>query len=144
MPIEIDSRYNSLYGPVINPRKLAAIDIVFLGSKVIIAEFAGGVLLCVALGTFVLYRGHSFWQLALGLYFIALGINYVPLLAYAVAITRGQSAHAEIDDELHDERRAMAKYRRQSILLLVPLLVPILALAWERRKAQAGQTGAKG
>jgi len=102
------------------------------------------VLLCVALGTFVLFRGHSFWQLALGLYFIALGINYVPLLACAVAITRGQSAHAEIDDELNDERRAMAKYRRQSILLLVPLLVPILALAWERRKAQAGQTGAKG
>jgi hypothetical protein len=37
----------------------------------------------------------------------------------------------------------MAKYRRQSILLLVPLLVPILALAWERRKAQAAQTGAE-
>jgi len=127
---------------VINPRKLAAIDIVFLGSKLIIAEFAGGVLLCVALGTFVLFRGHSFWQIALGLYFISLGINYVPLLVYAVAITRGQGARAEMGDELSDERRAMAKYRRQSILLLVPLLVPILALAWERRKAQAGQTGA--
>jgi hypothetical protein len=124
---------------VINPRKLAAIDIVFLGSKLIIAEFAGGVLLCVALGTFVLFRGHSFWQIALGLYFISLGINYVPLLVYAVAITRRQSARAEIGDELSDERRAMAKYRRQSILLLVPLLVPILALARERRRAQAAQ-----
>jgi hypothetical protein len=112
---------------VINPRKLAAIDIVFLGSKLIIAEFAGGVLLCFALGTFVLFRGHSFWQIALGLYFISLGINYVPLLVYAVAITRGQSARAEMGDELSDERWAMAKYRRQSILLLVPLLVPILA-----------------
>jgi len=125
---------------VINPRKLAAIDIVFLGSKLIIAEFAGGVLLCVALGTFVLFRGHSFWQIALGLYFISLGINYVPLLVYAVAITSGQSARAEMGDELRDERRAMARYRRQSILLLVPLLVPILALARERRGAQAGQT----
>ena len=112
---------------MINPRKLAAIDIVFLGSKLIIAEFADGVLLCVALGTVVLFRGHSFWQLALGLYFISLGINYVPLLVYAVAITRGQSARAEMGDELSDERWAMAKYRRQSILLLVPLLVPILA-----------------
>ena len=82
---------------------------------------------CVALGTVVLFRGHSFWQLALGLYFISLGINYVPLLVYAVAITRGQSARAEMGDELSDERWAMAKYRRQSILLLVPLLVPILA-----------------
>jgi hypothetical protein len=127
---------------LINPRKLAAIDIVFLGSKLIIAEFAGGVLLCVALGTFVLFRGHSFWQIALGLYFVSLGINYVPLLVYAVAITRGQSARVEMGDELIDERRAMAKYRRQSILLLVPLLAPILGLARERRRAQAAQTGA--
>jgi hypothetical protein len=116
-----------------NPRKLAAIDIVFLGSKLIIAEFASGVLLCVALGVFVLYRGHSFWQLALGLYLISLGINYAPMLAFAVAITRQQSARAELGDELKDEHRAMAKYRRQSVLLLVPLLVPILALVQQRR-----------
>jgi hypothetical protein len=133
---------NPLQKPVINPRKLAAIDIVFLGSKFIIAEFAFGVLLCVALGTFVLFRGHSFWQLALGLYLISLGINYVPMLVYAVAITRGQSARAEMGDELNDKRRAMAKYRRQSILLLVPLLVPVLALTQERRKAQVTHSAA--
>lgn len=125
------------YGVMINPRKLAAIDIVFLGSKLIVAEFAAGVLLCVALGAFVLLRAHSFWQIALGLYLISLGINYVPMLAYAAAITRGQSARAEMGDELTDKRRAMAKYRRESILLLVPLLVPILALSHERSKAQA-------
>jgi len=83
-------------------------------------------------------RGHSFWQHILGLYLISLGINYVPMLVYAVAIKRGKSARAEISDELKDERRTMAKYRRQSILLLVPLLVPILALAQERGKVQAG------
>ncbi|HEY1471334.1 MAG TPA: hypothetical protein VGF61_20015 [Candidatus Acidoferrum sp.] len=125
---------------MINPRKLAAIDIVFLGSKFIIAEFAGGVILCVALGTFVLLRGNSFWQSALGLYFISLGINYVPMLIYAVVITRDGSARAEMCDELTDKRRAMAKYRRQSILLLVPLLVPMVALGQERRKAPPEQT----
>jgi len=117
-----------------NPRKLAAIDIVFLGSKLIISEFAGGVLLCIALGTFVLFRGHSFWQLILGLYLVSLGINYVPMLAYAIAITTKQSARAELGNELKDKRRAMAKYRRESILLLVPLLVPIVALAQERSR----------
>jgi hypothetical protein len=132
-------RYNSFQSLVINPRKLAAIDIVFLGSKLIIAEFAGGVLLCVALGMFVLFRGHSFWQLFLGLYLISLEISYVPMLVYAIAITRGQSARAEMGDELKNERRAMAKYRRESILLLVPLLVPILALAQERLKGQAAR-----
>jgi membrane protein implicated in regulation of membrane protease activity len=120
---------------MMNPRKLAAIDILYLGSKLIIAEFAAGVLLSLALGAFVLFRGHSFWQVVLGLYLISLGINYVPMLAYAVAITKEQSAPAELGDELQDKRGAMAKYRRQSVLLLVPLLVPLLALAQERRKA---------
>jgi hypothetical protein len=117
-----------------NPRKLAAIDIVLLGSKFIITEFAGGVLLCIALGAFILMRHHSTWQLALELYFISLGINYVPLLVYAVAITRKRSAHAELGNELNDKRSAIVKYRRQSVLLLIPLLVPIFALAQEWHK----------
>jgi len=112
---------------VISPRKLAAIDVVFLGPTFIIIEFAGGVLLCAALGIFVLLRSHSVMTLALGLYLISLGINYVPMLIYVVAITKNDSALAEIGDELDDKHRAMAKYRRQSVLLLVPLLVPIIA-----------------
>jgi len=118
-----------------NPRKLVAIDIVFLGSIFIIAEFASGVVLCVALGIFVLVRGNSFWQLALGLYIISLGINYVPMLMYALVITKYKSACTELGDELIDQRRAMAKYRRKSLLLLVPLLVPFVALRHEHRRA---------
>jgi len=118
---------------MINPRKLAAIDIVFLGSRFILAEFAGAVLLCATLGAFTLFRGHSFMQLALGLYLISLGINYVPMLIYAIAITQGGSAQAEMDDELDGKRQAMAKYRRQSVLLLVPFLVPIIALVQLKR-----------
>lgn len=125
---------------MINPRKLAAIDIVFLGHKLIIAEFAAGVLLSTALGIFILVRAHSLRQLALGVYFILLGINYVPMLVYAILITRGQGARADLGEELDDARRAMAKYRRQSLFLLIPLLVPILALVQERRKAQAAGT----
>jgi membrane protein implicated in regulation of membrane protease activity len=121
---------------MMNFRKLASIDIIFLGSKLIIAEFAGGVLLCIVLGTFVLVRGHSIWQLILGFYLISLGINYVPMLVYAVAITRGRSARLELGDELNDKRRAMAKYRCESILLLVPFLVPIIALTGRGAKSK--------
>ena len=128
-----DSRYNTSQRPVINPRKLAAIDIIFLGAKFIIIEFAGGVLLCAALGIFILFRSHSSAQFALGLYLISLGINYVPMLIYAVAITRGDSAWIEMGNELDDKSRAMAKYRRQSMILLVPLLVPIIALGRVKR-----------
>jgi len=118
---------------MINPRKLAAIDIIFLGPKFIIIEFAGGVLLCAALGIFILFRSHSSAQLALGLYLISLAINYVPMLIYAVAITRGDTAWKELGNELDDQGRAMAKYRRQSMMLLVPLLVPIIALGQVKR-----------
>jgi hypothetical protein len=50
-----------------NLRKLAAIDIVFLGYKFVLAEYAVGVFLSVALGLFALFRAHSFWQEALGI-----------------------------------------------------------------------------
>jgi hypothetical protein len=113
---------------VINPRKLTAIDIVFLGSKVVITEFAVAVLLCPAFAVFVLLRGHSLWQLALGLYFISLGINYVPMLFYAVAIGGRDAAREEMGVELADKHGAMAKYRRQSLFLLIPLIVPAVAL----------------
>ena len=119
---------------ILNPRKLAAIDILFLGSKFVIAEFAAGVFLCAALGTFVLFRRTSVAQLALGLYLISLGVNYVPMLIYAIGIASGQTARAELGGELEDTRRAMAKYRRQSVLLLVPFLVPIIALGQSRRR----------
>ena len=107
---------------------------VFLGPKLILAEYAVGVLFSAALGAFVLFRGHSLWQDALGVYLICLGINYAPLLLYAVAIGSRQRAREEMADELAESRRAMSKYRRQSVLLLVPLLVPVLVVAQGRRK----------
>lgn len=107
-------------------RKLAAIDIVFLGYKLVFAEYAFGVLFSVSLGIFVLFRGHSVWQVVLGAYLICLGINYVPMLAYTVSIGGKQNAQAELADELTEKRKAMSKYRRVSVLLLVPLLVPVL------------------
>ena len=67
-------------------RKLAAIDIALLGRGVIIAEFAGGVLLCAGLGLFAALRSHSITGRALGAYLIAIGLNYVPMLVYALRI----------------------------------------------------------
>jgi hypothetical protein len=119
-------------GAWINLRKLAAIDLAF-GCKVIIAEFAAGALLCGALGILVLVQRDSFTQLVLGVYLIGLSTNYVPMLIYAIGITRNKSTRAELGQELTDEPRVMAKYRRQSLLLLVPFLVPTLALSQKRK-----------
>ena len=79
---------------MLNPRKLAALDLAFLGPKVIISEFIFGVLFSAA---FVLLRGHrSPAQIALGLYFISLGLNCIPMLLYAIAINKTKSTRTEL------------------------------------------------
>lgn len=120
---------------MINIRKLAAVDIAFLGPKVILAEFSLGVIGPLALGIFILYRSHSIWQAGLGWYIFSLGINYVPLLLYAAKISRDGTARAETADVMAQVPRPNFKYTIQSLTLLVPLLVPSIAIAQEWRKA---------
>ena len=112
-------------------RKLAAVDVAFLGSRLILAEFSIGVFGSLALGVITLLRSHSVGGIALGFYLLCIGINYMPLLLYAIRLVRLDSASYEIAEEITDKRRMFRKYRRQSLLLLVPLAVPILALARE-------------
>jgi len=120
-------------------RKLAAIDIVFLGFKLVVVEYAFGVLGSIALGVFVLLRSHSKAQFAIGLYLICLGINYLPM--YAASIASKQNARAELGDELFEERRAMSRYRRMSLLLLVPLILPVCAIIGSVRGARGLKQG---
>jgi hypothetical protein len=49
---------------MVDLRKLAAIDIAFLGYGLIVGEFAFGVVFSLALGAFVLVRGHLVANLA--------------------------------------------------------------------------------
>ena len=121
---------------MINLRRLAAIDTVFLGYKFVLAEYAVGVFFSAALGLFVLFRAHSFWQIVLGIYLICLGINYIPMLAYTLSIANKESAQTELGDELSDKPAAMSKYRRQSLLLLIPLAAPILAIVRHQKSEQ--------
>src|SRR5215831_7104881 len=112
----------------LNFRQLAAIDIVFLGFRLVVGEYVFGVVFSMALGIFVLLRSHSIWQVGLGAYLICLGLNYVPMFAYTISIANKQNAGAELGEELKESRRAMAKYRRLSLLLLVPLSLPVLSI----------------
>lgn len=114
---------------MIDIRKLAALDLAFLGPRIILTEFSLGVFGSFALGVFTLLRSHSMGGLALGSYLLLIAVNYVPLLLHAISIVRRKSARDEIADEVTEKRRMFRKYRRQSLLLLVPLVVPILALA---------------
>src|SRR5712671_6346566 len=95
---------------MINIRKLAAIDLEFLGPKVILAEFGLGALGAMILGILSLragiYRFHSAGMTLFGAYLLLLGMNYVPLLLHAIDMARHGSARQEIADELEDKRMA--------------------------------------
>ena len=95
----------------------------------------GLIVFSAALGVFVLVRGHAFWQMILGIYLICVGLNYLPLLLYAIVLRDRQDARKEIADELVSTRQTFSRYRSQSLLLLVPLFVAIIGLAQWRRAA---------
>jgi hypothetical protein len=118
---------------VIQIRKLAALEVLFLGPKLVLAEYACGVLFSAALGVFVLMRGHTIWQMLLGGYFLCLGLNYLPLLNHAIALRDPKAARAVIGDELADTPAAFSRYRVQSLLLFVPLFVAIVGVSQSRR-----------
>jgi hypothetical protein len=122
----------------VNVRKLAAIDLHFLGPKVILTEFWAGVLGPIALGLLTLRKAYSYnWPRGLtlfGAYLLCLGLNYVPLLLHAIDLVRSQSASRVTADELSERKAAFRKYRRQSLYLLVPLIVPVVAVLQYRRE----------
>jgi hypothetical protein len=123
----------------INIRKLAALDIVFHGSKFILAEFAIGVVFCGVAGVFNLFAffrnpSHPLLMAVLGFGLSWIAVNYVPLLLYAISISRGKSAEREAAFELEHKDYYARKYTFQSLLLVLPLVVPLLALSQEVRK----------
>ena len=121
---------------MIQVRKLVAVELTFLGPKIILAEYAMAVIGGLALGGLSLraglYRTHAMWQTALGSYLLFLALTYAVLLAYSVGMARRGDFRSEIADELHDRYGVMRKYRRQSLWILVPLVVPLAALAQGR------------
>ena len=121
---------------MIEIRKLAALDIAFLGSKIVIGEFLLGVLGPAALGLWIASRAHAAFEWLLATYFFAMAFNYLPLLAYAVALTRWGDARALVAQEIDNGRReAMRRYRRGSLLLLLPLVIPVVALIQHRERS---------
>lgn len=122
-----------------NIRKLAALDIVFHGPRLILAEFAAAVMLGCGLGIlqFLLFfhnPGHPFPVGLMGLFFSCIALNYLPLLLYAIAIARSRSAAQEVAFELEHKEMYTRKYTLQSLWLLLPLVVPVMAIFQEMKK----------
>lgn len=131
---------------IITVRKLAALDIALHGARLILAEFGLAIAIGAALGIWLISAASSgggataLFRLVAGAYFLCVAINYVPLLLYGIAIARRKSARQEAATELAEKDGRLARrYGAQSLLLVLPLVVPILALAQEMR----GRRGAE-
>jgi hypothetical protein len=118
---------------LINIRKLAALDIVFHGPRLILAEFAFGMVVCSALGLWsFLSPIHSPFMIIIGCFFLWVALNYVTLLLFAMSIVRRKSAYQEVSFELAHKDTYARKYTLQTtLLLLVPLVLPLLAVYQE-------------
>jgi hypothetical protein len=99
------------HNTVINVRKLAALDIVFHGTKFILVEFALAVVLCGAV-SLLIFNGanHSPFMVILGSFFLWVSLNYVPLLFYAISIVKHKSAQKVVAYELEHKDRYAGKY----------------------------------
>ncbi len=118
-------------GHLINVRKLAALDIIFHGNKLILIEFLLSVFICSILGLFFLFfiGNHTFTSLLLGIGFSGIAINYVPLLFYAFHMLHRDKAAHVLEREMMDLKHYGRKYTLQSLfLILVPFALALLAL----------------
>ena len=118
-----------MLGRFINFRKLVALDILLHGRLFIVVEFGLGTAFLFVLGfqQVVVGLGGLYLSLAVGLYLVFTGVNYVPLLAYAIVISKNNSAEEEAESEVQNK----SEYNRQQFLVFVPVLVSLLAVKQE-------------
>lgn len=122
---------------MINIRKLAALDMLLHGVRLIQAEFGIGILVPVMLGVRLLRAGwspaaKSGWDIGLGLWLIGMAANYVPLFIYTILIARAGTIQEEGQPELPQVKR----YSLQQVIIFVPFLVAALAVMQERRRTK--------
>ena len=130
--------------PLIEVRKLAALDMAWLGTRLVLAEYALGVVLPAALGTLFLglglarhaelYHWPVLGAVLGGIWLLTIAANYVPLFLYAVVLARAGT----VQEEAQAARPHIRRYVLQQALILVPLSVLALSVAQEqgRRKVR--------
>jgi hypothetical protein len=123
-------------GQLINIRKLVALDITLHGSRFILFEFGVGTPAIILIGSSIMLMDRLF---ILGLYLLLTGINYVPLLLYAIVISRKGSAKSEVEYGLAHDKHYVRKYSLQQVIIFIPLSVLLIAVAQELSQIRAVQ-----
>ncbi len=106
---------------MLNLRQLAAADMVLHGPRLVVTEFAAGLLLPAVLGLLSLFWRRGGLHTVFGVYLLLLALNYLPLLVFSLRIGTRERAVREAADLLQD-RPALIRLSRQSLLLVIPIL----------------------
>jgi hypothetical protein len=114
-----------------NVRRLAAIDMhgargATRRRRIILAEFAAGVVVAVAFGIWLAAYASSLGGHLFGIWMIGAGLNYAPLAAYAIALSRPGALSAELAGV--DTGRELRRYSVLQLWILVPLSLVVLAV----------------
>jgi hypothetical protein len=117
--------------PCVNVRRLAAIDMYGTSGtirrrRVILAEFIAGLAAVVALGIWLVTGASSLSARILGIWLIGAGLNYAPLAAHAVMLSRPGALDAELAGV--DTGRELRRYTVFQLWILVPLSLIAIAV----------------
>jgi hypothetical protein len=117
---------------MLNIRNYVIKDMETQGVRFILVEYAIGILLPFILGLISIFSGQlsspqSTLKTVLGFWFVTVAINYVPLMIYAISISRAGTVQEKKERDPDQEPRD----RRRQVILAIPFLVVILALAQE-------------
>ena len=121
--------------PGVNVKRLAALDMygatgTTRGRRIVLAEFIAAVAATMALGIWLVTGASGLGARIFGIWLIGVGLNYAPLAAYAISLSRPGALDAELVGV--DTGRELRRYTVLQLWILVPLsLIVMTAL---RRK----------
>jgi hypothetical protein len=124
----------------VNVRRLAAVDMYGTTGaarrrRIILAEFTTALAATVALGIWLVTAARGLGARILGIWLIGAGLNYAPLAAFAVSLSRPGALEAELADV--DTGRELRRYSVLQLWILVPL--SLIAMTMRGRKPAPGQ-----
>jgi hypothetical protein len=113
-----------------NIKRLAAVDMYggsgsMLRRRLVLVEFIIAVIGGIALGTWTLAAVAGVGGIVFGVWLLGTGLNYVPLAAYAIALSRPGALDAELADV--DVNRELRFYTVRLFWLFVPLAIVAMA-----------------
>ena len=121
---------------MMNVRELAAVDM--YGGKgttrrrrIILAEFVAGVVVMIPVGVVLVVTANSTISRLVGIYFIGVGLNYVPLAIHAISLSRRGALDAALRDV--DLPKALRHYTVAQVWVFVPLALVVMDVVGRRR-----------